>query len=525
MIEAQQTADSAVSSRDIVLSPGQMKGYEIIMRRLEAGARHTIIVGFAGTGKTTLVRAILGAIGPSRPVILTAYSGKAVVRMVEVLADLIRPPEVRGDADEDEEEVPRPGNVQPNAMTLHSLCYRTKRDVWTCPACSSSFSEPSGAAEEDSTGVSCPTCHAALDVAGVTGQRPSIRPGFGDPDCSATVEPNAIVIIDEASMVGSKIRQDVDRAFRALPDVQFLILADSGQIPPVGDSPGYNLSEADVTLTEIHRAEATNPIIRLASELRRPRTQRPWDIVPPSPSDPRYVVSPPGVVARDVAGWYADRYRRGEDVTLLTFSNDTRMLLNRAVRTACGVPLHGGAALCKGEALLVLQNHHGLGLMNGEVLRVHDVQPYPTAHEVLNIPPDAALRVLVSSSAQPEPRWVAVFSDLFDKKNLDGVFAQRKRALDKWFAGLLRGQRGEHARAALRAQVEPHLPLPDNLIYATYGYCLTVHKAQGSEWAHIGIAWDSSMSWCYGKPDGHKLVYTALTRARSTTTIFRMESR
>lgn len=518
MIDGQGATDTPMSARDVVLSPSQEAGYRVLMHRMSTGERLTTLVGYAGTGKTTLVRAVLRAVGASRPVVLTAVTGKAVLRMVEVLSDLLRPSEMPGPEGSEASD--------PVAMTLHGLCYRTKRDLWSCPSCSHTFPEPTiESSDSDLSTAPCPACGTRLDPEGRAGPRPGVRPGFGDPDCSETVAPNALVIIDEASMVGAKLRGDVEKAFRSLPGVQFLILGDSGQIPPVGDTPGYDFNAADVTLTEIHRAEASNPIIRLTSELRRPRTQNPWDIVAPNPSDSRYSVSRPGATPRYIGEWYAERYRHRVDVTLLTFANDTRFMLNRAVRQACGVPVHGGADLLPGESLLVLRNHAALGMMNGEVLRVLEVQPYPTADAILpQVPPGSIVGARVTSPTRPEPRWVSVCTDLFGRKEQDAVFQQRRTALERWFQSLLRGQKGQRAKEILLSQLDGHLPTPDNLIFADYGYCLTVHKAQGSEWSEVGIAWDRSMTWSYRKPDGHKLVYTALTRARRTTTIFRMES-
>jgi exodeoxyribonuclease-5 len=48
-----------------------------------------------------------------------------------------------------------------------------------------------------------------------------------------------------------------------------------------------------------------------------------------------------------------------------------------------------------------------------------------------------------------------------------------------------------------------------------YGYALTVHKSQGSEWDKVLIFDESG---AFGR-DGHKHLYTAITRAAKKVTV------
>jgi len=69
------------------------------------------------------------------------------------------------------------------------------------------------------------------------------------------------LILDEASMVGSRIMEDL-LSF----GVPILAVGDPGQLPPVQDT--SVIEKTDVTLTKIHRQAEGNPIIRLANAIR-----------------------------------------------------------------------------------------------------------------------------------------------------------------------------------------------------------------------------------------------------------------
>ena len=86
----------------IALTEKQEKGLDLAVQRYINGERITVIAGFAGTGKSTLVQFIVAALGiPSDKVVYAAYAGKAALVLK------------------------RKGC--PNAMTLHRLIYKSVR--------------------------------------------------------------------------------------------------------------------------------------------------------------------------------------------------------------------------------------------------------------------------------------------------------------------------------------------------------------------------------------------------------------
>lgn len=82
----------------MTLTEKQRKGLELAVQRYKAGEKYTVIAGYAGTGKSTLVKFIIKALGiDQNEVAYAAFTGKA--------AEVLR----------------QKGN--PNACTLHHLLY------------------------------------------------------------------------------------------------------------------------------------------------------------------------------------------------------------------------------------------------------------------------------------------------------------------------------------------------------------------------------------------------------------------
>ncbi len=50
--------------------------------------------------------------------------------------------------------------------------------------------------------------------------------------------------------------------------------------------------------------------------------------------------------------------------------------------------------------------------------------------------------------------------------------------------------------------------IPSDSVYADYGYVITVHKAQGSEWTKVCVIDEPNIHW-----NMNKWRYTAITRA------------
>jgi exodeoxyribonuclease-5 len=233
-----------------------------------------------------------------------------------------------------------------------------------------------------------------------------------------------------------------------------LVLGDPAQLPPVNGTGYFTADAPDVMLTDVHRQARDNPIIRMSMEVREG--------------------------GRLAAGAYGESrvVRRAEldgaDVAaadqVLVGTNRTRHLFNRRLRELRGF---AGDAPAVGERLVCLRNNRAKGLLNGAIWSVAEV----TAR------PDGILRLaLEPEDAGARRRRVEVY-----------VHPAHFRA-------------GEGEAPPMRSS------LLDDL---TFGYALTVHKAQGSQWDRV-VLFDES--WAF-REDRARWLYTGITRAAAALTV------
>jgi exodeoxyribonuclease-5 len=237
--------------------------------------------------------------------------------------------------------------------------------------------------------------------------------------------------------------------------VPVLVLGDPAQLPPVKGGGFFTEAAPDVMLTEVHRQAADNPIVRLSMTVREGGRLEPG----------RYGES--AVIAR--SGIDREIVMKADQV--LVGMNKTRRLYNNRIRELLGFRDPMPAA---GEKLVCLRNDKTKGLLNGGTWTIQ------------------ALRT-------GNPRYVRM-----DVVSEDDA---KKRAVDvsvlkEFFEG-----REEEAPALLRRESDEF----------TYGYALTVHKAQGSQWDDV-VLFDESFAF---REHRARWLYTGLTRAAERITIVR----
>lgn len=233
--------------------------------------------------------------------------------------------------------------------------------------------------------------------------------------------------------------------------VRVLALGDPGQLDPVGDV-GYMVDgECEFMLTEIHRQARDNPIIDLATQVRMGKHLRLGQYGESS-------VVPWGSVS-------ANRATAADMV--LCGTNRLRQSINMRHRQLAG---RVGLMPNAGERLVCLKNNHDLGLLNGTLwTSVSDANEYyddgdESVH--LRLCPDSGGAEFGISAEAP------IFID------------EEQKA--KW-------------------------PRYEQF---TFGYALTVHKSQGSQWDDVLIFDD------WTRAENHaKWLYTGITRAAERVTV------
>ncbi|HEY4201365.1 MAG TPA: AAA family ATPase [Devosiaceae bacterium] len=261
-----------------------------------------------------------------------------------------------------------------------------------------------------------------------------------------------LIVIDEVSMVDEALALDL-LSF----GTKVLVLGDPFQLPPVAGTGYFTAVEPDLMLTEIHRQAADNPIIRMSMDIREGGYLE----------HGRYGESK--VIGKDAVD--RDEVMGADQV--LVGRNKTRLHYNDRLRELKGLPFHEPVA---GDRLVCLRNNPVKKLLNGQIWSVAQVSKKNAGKYSLLLDPDDPA-VSAASKAQAK------------------VLTHRA-----FFAG-----------------EEDTLSWPERRQYDefTFGYCLTVHKSQGSQWDDVYL-FDESFVF---REERQRWLYTAVTRAAEKITV------
>ena len=235
--------------------------------------------------------------------------------------------------------------------------------------------------------------------------------------------------------------------------VPLLVLGDPAQLPPIHGGGFFTDARPDAMLTEVHRQAQNDPIVRLSMEIRagNPLTQGQYGETQ--------------VVRRDAL----DPKRVLDADQVLVGRNVTRRAYNARLRERRGF---ADALPMAGDKLVCLRNNRRKGLFNGGLWIVKERPKARRQIIRMRLKPDEDFgERLIKVSVRPECFTGAI--EEFDW--------QQRKAYDEF----------------------------------DFGYVLTVHKAQGSQWDDV-VLFDESGAF----PDNRdRWLYTGVTRAAKRLTI------
>jgi len=275
-----------------------------------------------------------------------------------------------------------------------------------------------------------------------------------------------VLIIDEASMVSQKIWKDLLKFGKPI-----IAVGDHGQLPPIGSDSFSLVQDTDFKLTEIHRHALNSPIIALSKWVREE------GYIPPN-----------RVFSNDVfkLTWkhpkcqkiWNEKVTFDEKLIVLTAFNTTRTALNDTIRKNLE---YTHELPYPGERIVCLQNDHHRGIMNGQIggviwVMVEDHDLYRMTLDVDHVVDPIECTVAKKCFGQ-------VSYTMYDRSKKS--MKQHEYATDKGIG-------------------------PIN--YFDYGYAISVHKSQGSEWQKVILFEQRTQRW----DDEYfaRWLYTGITRAR-----------
>lgn len=280
-----------------------------------------------------------------------------------------------------------------------------------------------------------------------------------------------LIIVDEASMVDEQMFKDLS-TYR----IPILAVGDHGQLPPIGGS--FNLMDKpDIRLETIHRQAESSPILRLSSYIRTHGS------LPDKYADDGMVRF---VHPRDTDSVLSELYvgtpvEKIQDCAVLCYRNSTRVTMNNRIRLlrfqdTIDAPPH------RDDQFICLRNAYGV-IYNGmrgiaSVVEDHGDRLYRAYIDF----PDDHLEVDGGIFRYQFNREKTI-SGFDDVRQFEGFYQ------DNWYylIGLL----------------------------FDYGYCLTVHKAQGSQYEQAVIIYERGGGT---SDEFQRWLYTAATRASGRLT-------
>lgn len=390
------------------LTTKQQNGLNLALSKHKNNEKYVTICGYAGTGKSTLVRFIIEALDIDEDrVAYACYTGKA--------AEVLR----------------KKGNK--HAMTLHKLLY-------------DSFPRPGG--------------------------------GFiRKPKLSLDYD---VIVVDECSMVPKSMIQMLMRH-----KVFIIFLGDSFQLPMIDKNESHTLlDKPDIFLDEIMRQAAESEIIQLTMKIRN------GEAITPMKGN-EVIVIPKNELVTGHLTW-ADQ--------IICATNVTRHNMNTQMRELLGYT----GTIQDGEKVIIKRNYwddcnsDGDALVNGSTGII--TNPFESFRRI---------PAYIKNNRHDLPTVVGNFTpdcgSEFSGVEFDKDFLLTETPCVDWRVAYQLGK--------LKPSIGDIVPRQ-----MTYGYAITCHAAQGSEWDKVLVIEES---FPFDKTEHARWLYTACTRASDKLVLVR----
>jgi predicted NAD-dependent protein-ADP-ribosyltransferase YbiA (DUF1768 family)/alkylated DNA repair dioxygenase AlkB len=310
---------------------------------------------------------------------------------------------------------------------------------------------------------------------------------------------NSVIIIDESSMIEKTLMADLLDSTKRKNNV-LIFMGDSYQLQPVGEDSGLfqgkvqEVKNDKTELTEVKRQSLDSSILKVATVIRNDKKS----YVPTESTEDFKVTRSKNEFVEN----FKQSVKANEDVAMIVATNNERLLMNKLAREA----KFGEAAkniLNPGETIISIANSSDYS--NSEVFNAKDVRGEPTKFDITftdnfgkSSKYDIYLAFLVNNEGIEVP---TLFLPNVDKPSI--YHAQILKAARESSPGLYGALDGWMMNTKKGPKLSPAISI------ATYGYAITAHKSQGSQWKKVFVNQNYvAESW-----DAARWFYTAITRA------------
>lgn len=275
-----------------------------------------------------------------------------------------------------------------------------------------------------------------------------------------------VIVLDECSMVDSEVLDDL-LSFK----IPIVALGDPGQLPPVKGTGALFTGPADAMLTDILRQAKESPIIEWSFYARNQRT------LPATDFDmwQQDLVSkvPKAMVTNEQLTKMFDHHDQ-----VICWKNVTRCKMNWWRRRSLD---YKGIYPNVGETLIITQNDRDHNLVNGQFVEVTEVG------ELM----DNYIELKVAVTDEDREVKLKIMRACFEEYVNPDIW----KTVRPW------DYRGNQQ--------------------ADYGYTLTCHKAQGSQWPRVLVVEENVFNWHKNNAQARRAewLYTAITRAMEKVTV------
>lgn len=358
---------------------------------------------------------------------------------------------------------------------------------------------------------------------------------------------DSVLIVDEASMVSDILSQGeffrfgsghllrdlmtYGRIQEAITTSKIIFIGDPAQLPPIGMNfspaldPNYlsetfKVSVSQSEMKEVKRQDANNGILISATKIRQCLTsgyfndfdlrENTQDIFNPAYQD------------------YLETYKAQQDQKIIIcYKNKTALDLNQAIRRdkfGDDLPIQAS------DTVIIGGNNYRLGIMNGEFAVVSEASQAVESRDV-------SFYIEKGKTKTVRLTWRGISLVLPDENNqpktVSGFILENYLYGDNYLKpeeqrALYVDFKNRHPKLKKGTEEFKEAIINDkyfNCILLKYGYAVTCHKAQGGEWANAFVFWDYGINDSFNYYTGnqpmngrtnqmfYRWAYTAVTRA------------